>query len=245
MKLRVLSDLHLEVSRWDDPPAADADVVVLAGDIDNGARGLEWGLAHFSQPLLYVEGNHESYDGDFDQTAGLLAQAASGTRATCLDCGETRIDGVRFLGCALWTDYSLAGLDVRPMVIEASRRRNPDHQKIRRGTRLFQPEDAIEIHARHIAWLEAKLDEPFAGRTVVITHFAPHPNSIAPAFRDHPANPGFIIDLERLMGRAALWIHGHTHTRFDYRVNGTRVVSNPRGYPKEVTGFVPDWVVEV
>ena len=47
------------------------------------------------------------------------------------------------------------------------------------------------------------------------------------------------------MGRSALWIHGHTHTFFDYVVSGTRVVCNPRGYPGEPTGFVADFVVTV
>ena len=47
------------------------------------------------------------------------------------------------------------------------------------------------------------------------------------------------------MGRAALWIHGHTHTRFDYRVRGTRVVCNPRGYPGEPTDFRPDWTIDL
>ena len=32
------------------------------------------------------------------------------------------------------------------------------------------------------------------------------------------------------MGKACLWIHGHTHTSFDYRVGGCRVICNPRGY---------------
>jgi predicted phosphodiesterase len=30
-----------------------------------------------------------------------------------------------------------------------------------------------------------------------------------------------------------LWIHGHTHDPFDYEINGTRVICNPRGYPGE------------
>ena len=41
------------------------------------------------------------------------------------------------------------------------------------------------------------------------------------------------------MGKAALWIHGHTHTAFDYWVQGTRIVCNPRGYAHEYTGFQP------
>ena len=34
--------------------------------------------------------------------------------------------------------------------------------------------------------------------------------------------------------RAQLWIHGHTHDSFDYVVNGTRVVCNPRGIRAEM-----------
>ena len=125
----------------------------------------------------------------------------------------------------------------RARAIEQSRERNPDHRFIRQGDRAFAPEDAIALCTRHRSWLEARLAESHAGTTVVITHFAPHRGSIAPAFASHPANPGFIVPLDHLMGRAALWIHGHTHTCFDYAVEGTRVVCNARGYPDETTGF--------
>jgi hypothetical protein len=46
--------------------------------------------------------------------------------------------------------------------------------------------------------------------------------------------------------RVGLWIHGHTHRRVDTVVDGTRVVSNPRGYPHEpVGGYDPELVIEV
>ena len=84
-----------------------------------------------------------------------------------------------------------------------------------------------------------------AGTTVVVTHHVPHPASIAPRFTDHPLNPAFVSNLEDLMGHARLWIHGHTHHAFDYTVRGTRVLSNPRGYAGEETGFRADLVVEI
>jgi hypothetical protein len=130
-------------------------------------------------------------------------------------------------------------------VIEESRKLNPDYQKIRFGSRAMAPEDAIALCTRQRAWLTAELASPFSGKTVVITHFAPHPRSIAPAFANHRANPAFVLDLEDAMGRAVLWIHGHTHSFFDYRVRGTRVVCNPRGYPGEHTGFRPKLTVEI
>jgi len=243
MRLRVFSDLHLERQPFS-PPDAGADLVVLAGDIDNGAAGIEWARRTFAGPVIYLAGNHEYYEGEFDAVQDALRTAARASAVDLLDCGEAVFDGVRFLGCTLWTDYSLVAEAGRPAVIEAARKLGPDYQLIRRGARLFAPEDAIALCAQHRAWLEAKLAEPCFGKTVVVTHFAPHPRSIAPAYFGHRANPGFVLDLEHLMGRAVLWIHGHTHTFFDYRVEGTRVVCNPRGTPGELTGFRPDLTVE-
>ena len=41
MRLHILSDLHLEFSPYgDDLEPVQADVVVLAGDIHNGAKGV-------------------------------------------------------------------------------------------------------------------------------------------------------------------------------------------------------------
>jgi predicted phosphodiesterase len=243
MRILVLSDLHLEVHPFE-PAAASADLVVLAGDIDNGAAGVEWAERTFRAPVLYVAGNHEYYDHEFHEVRAAV-KAAGNDRVRLLDCSEAITDDVRFLGCTLWTDYTLVPEDARGAVIEQARAKNPDYEKIRFGERGFAPEDAIALCREHRAWLEGRLSEPFAGRTVVITHFAPHPCSIAPAYASNPANPGFVLDLSPLMGRAALWIHGHTHTAFDYEVSGTRVVCNPRGYPGEPTGFAADRLVEI
>jgi hypothetical protein len=46
--------------------------------------------------------------------------------------------------------------------------------------------------------------------------------------------------------RVELWIYGHTHRASDLEVEGTRVISNPRGYPHEpVDGFDPELVVDL
>ena len=243
-RIQFLSDLHLEVAPYV-PQQTGADFVVLAGDIHNGAAGIEWARACFSGPVLYVAGNHEYYEGEFGAVQDGLAAAASRTGVQLLDCTGHAAGRIRFLGCTLWTDYSLVPSGRRPRVIENSRTRNPDFELIRHGARKFAPEDAIAFATRHRHWLEERLAEPFDGVTVVVTHFAPHPQSIAPFYENHPANPSFVLDLEAMMGRAELWIHGHTHTRFDYRVRGTRVVCNPRGYPGEPTDFRPDWTIDI
>jgi len=44
-----------------------------------------------------------------------------------------------------------------------------------------------------------------------------------------------------------LWIHGHTHESFDYKIGKTRVVCNPRGYAstEKNKGFRPDYTLVV
>ncbi|TYP65328.1 metallophosphoesterase family protein [Stutzerimonas stutzeri] len=98
------------------------------------------------------------------------------------------------------------------------------------------------------SWLRSKLDEPFDGKTVVITHRAPSLRSLA----DSPdagtlLDAAYANDCEDLLGgeRVALWLHGHSHFAVDYEIRGTRVVCNPRGYPSEETGFDPKLVLTI
>lgn len=242
MRIRVFSDLHLEEAPFD-PPEAEADVVVLAGDIHNGPAGVEWARRKFAQPVVYVAGNHEPFDADFHATAAALRASAAGSSVHVLDCGEALICGVRFLGCTLWSDFELHGESGRAVAIEAMHRTAPDFRVITFGDRAFSPEDWLALHREHRAWLEERLAARFAGPTIVVTHFLPHPASITPQFATHPLNPGFASKLDRLVTRATVWIHGHTHAASNYLLGRTRVVCNPRGYPGEQTGFRANLVV--
>src|SRR5262245_10972432 len=126
MRILFLSDIHLEVAPYA-PADTGADLVVLAGDIHNGAAGMEWARQSFSAPVLYVAGNHEYYEGEFNAVRCELDAAAHRTGVRLLDCGEHVAGGIRFLGCTLWTDYSLVPDSRRPRAIENSRTRNPDY----------------------------------------------------------------------------------------------------------------------
>jgi predicted phosphodiesterase len=230
VRLHVLSDLHIEVTDFD-PPETGADVVVLAGDIHNGTQGLEWAAARFpGRRILYVPGNHEYYDGELRSVMDALAGRARELGIGLLDNAATEIDGVRFLGATLWTDFCLDGAARREEVMQLSRPYIVDFRAIRDGDGLFTPEASVQLHEASRKWLSDRLAEPFSGRTVVITHHAPHPLSVHARFTSHPANGGFVSNLEHMMGASVLWIHGHTHNSFDYSVGGTRVVCNPRGY---------------
>lgn len=244
MRLRILSDLHLEIASWD-PPPADADVVVLAGDIHNGTGGIEWAQRTFTGPVLYVPGNHEYYDGDLVETRAAMHAAARGSHVALLDRAAVTLGDVRFVGCTLWTDFALHGTAGARDAAAVLTRSSPDFRAIRDGDRPFGVERWLALHAEERDWLAASLAGGEPARTVVVTHFLPTLASIAPRFASHPLNPSAASRLEGLLGRARLWIHGHSHARYDHVENGCRVVCNPRGYRHETTGFLPDEVVVV
>jgi predicted phosphodiesterase len=232
MKLNILSDLHLTVAPLVHP-RNDADVVILAGDVARPHEAIAWAQA-FAKPVFYVPGNHEFYGGEIDETRAALRAASERTCVRVLDDDVAVHDGVRFVGSTLWTDFLLSGPEHRDAAMQEGRRFLRDFTRIRCGSGPYTPQDSAARFAAHRRFLARTLAMPFPGPTVVVTHHAPSPASIHPRFRGSALNACFISDLEALMDgeRVALWIHGHTHDSFDYVVNGTRVVCNPRGYAR-------------
>ncbi len=246
MKIHILSDLHTELTAFT-PAATDADVVVLAGDIGGGTGGLDWAAQHArpggafaGKDVVYVAGNHEYYGQSWQSLPGVLRdrQQEIGLPALhLLDCDEAIIGGVRFLGCELWTDFELFGGDRHAMaeqmaacvtsLTDFTRIRNDGHGNLRPGV-------VRERHLRHRSWLAGKLRESPDGRwrkTVVVTHHLPSMQSVEGRWRLDLASAGFASNLDDIAALVdGIWIHGHTHASFDYRIAGCRVVCNPRGY---------------
>jgi predicted phosphodiesterase len=257
MRIRIMSDLHTELYPFATPELADAraprgkalqDVVVLAGDIGGAEGTIRWALHAFPDtPVVFVPGNHEYYNNHLEQTATRMKRAAAGTNVRILDNEELVIDGVRFLGSTLWTDFELFGSDEnRILALAAAKRCMADFSCITYGSAgRFTPEQSVMLHREAVRWLEEKLHESFDGPTVVVTHHVPHWKSVHPRWVKDIVSAAFASDLERLMGFSKLWIHGHTHDCFDYQVRGTRVVCNPRGYRGENPEFNPRLVVKV
>jgi Icc-related predicted phosphoesterase len=240
MKIWVLSDLHLRMSEIDwDIEFPDADVCVVAGDVtDPPLESLAWlqkNIAH-RMPVVFVAGNHEYYGQSYSEA---LAEAKSESwrfpTVHFLEKDETVIGGVRFLGATMWTDFDLYETPERSMQT-ASLYMN-DYRAIefsQNPRRRFSAEITRAIHKDSRAWLEQALAESFDGPTVVVTHTCPHPLSIHDQYAGDALNPAFTSDLSAVIERfqPEAWMHGHTHSTFDYVVPGTktRVVCNPRGY---------------
>lgn len=262
MKLWILSDLHIESCVWDMPsPAPDYDVLIAAGDIhDPASHGVEWLASRAGgKPVIYVPGNHEWFAHRQHFTVKSETKAARKAAARhgvhFLMDEAVVIDGVRFLGATLWTDWELQGNAAAAMGTAAMGM--PDHEVIypKKVGRALSPLQTRKWHLASRAWLEAQL--PKTGNwdsTVVVTHHLPHPDSVSLQFMGSPLNPAFASDLSELVEScgAALWVHGHTHHSCDYLAGSTRIVCNPKGYgpkaagaPIENRGFDPMFVVQV
>lgn len=241
MRIHYFSDIHLEFGPLQLPEVA-ADVVVAAGDIGVGLQGMSW-LAQFDKPVIYVAGNHEFYKHDHVELLPRLEQAALGTPVQFLENKVHVLDGVRFLGCTLWTDLGAGDEDVSRLEDSVN-----DFHRIRFDGRPYRFEHYLALHRRSRTWLAQALQRPFSGKTVVVTHHAP-------TFWSWDNRPSalnrfaYCNDLRGLMYEydIAAWFHGHTHVVWDYRCGDTRILCNPRGYHgrRPVEDFRPDRVIEI
>lgn len=250
VRLHVLSDLHIE-RRPFETGGVEADVVVLAGDIDRGTRGVEWAARWADgRPVLYVAGNHEFYGHSLPGLVDELRAAADGSNVHVLENDEVRLDGTRFLGCTLWSDFDFDGAERRAesMAICARVVNDYEHITFDPDGRTLAPPDTRMLHESSRRWLASRLAQPHEGPTVIVTHHAPLIRGRPRSSALRAVAGAFASDVTELMGadRVALWIFGHTHRTADLHMRGTHVVSNPRGYPHEpVSGFDPGRVIEV
>ncbi len=249
----VLADLHLDewLAKGRDPIAfldpaklAALDALIVAGDLANKPK-VRWPrmLAHLGQyvplPRIHVlPGNHDYYDHVLDgedRLARICAEAgAHFAQKRAIVIGETR-----YLCCTLWTDFALGG-SIQSGMYQAEKRMN-DYLYIRMQSaryRKITPIDIARVHANHRAWLEARLAEPFAGRTIVLTHHAPLGTCLR---EENEISSAYASDLSALIDtyQPDAWLYGHTHHPCTLQRGRTEVRCVSLGYPYQVENGIP------
>jgi Icc-related predicted phosphoesterase len=266
MRLLVFSDLHLEHKpNWSLPQSfPDYDVCVAAGDIDGSPaesiRRLASNPGLRSKPIVFTPGNHEFYGNVLEDAIEEGRAAAAGTNVHFLNADSVTIDGVKFIGATLWTDYALHGN--QELGMDAAKYGMNDHRYIKRrairpgtpGKFRLEPKEAQWHHMCQWRYIQKELATGLSGPTVVVTHHAPSPRSLPPRFAGDPLNVAYASDLERLIQQLKpnLWLHGHIHTSVDYCIGETRIRTNPKGYGPggayrgtENAAFDPQLVIEL
>lgn len=252
-KIHILSDLHYEFhadagkSFTDCLPSAEktgADALVVAGDLcpapgrygTFGKRDLPNALGMLCDKyprVIFVSGNHEFYGASWEslyECRGKILGSPRFRNLHWLDDDICELSGVRILGTSLWF-------------------RRDDHAP------KDQMNDFRAIHgfedwvykenerAEKFLYAELRKDD------VLLTHYLPSHESVAPEFAGSPLNAFFVCDIEDLIAvrKPQLAIHGHTHSSMNYPLGPTRVVCNPFGYAghEENPKFDPGLVIDI
>lgn len=249
-----MSDLHVEFYGTAAMPRAvdGTDFVIVAGDTCRGlVRAVETLRDAFPRvEVATVPGNHEYYGSELgaELEAGRVRARQLGVHLLSDDA--VTIGRARVVGCTLWTDYCLFGADLRELAMHTARDAMMDHKRIawrKIPWARFRPEEAAALHLRSRNFVETELAKVHPGPVIVVSHHGMTLEAVSPVNQRSLLSAAYASELLPLIDRhrPAAWVSGHTHHPMNLRRNGTKLVSNGRGYPGENAGFDPAFVMEL
>jgi predicted phosphodiesterase len=255
----LLSDLHLEFNGLTLP---GGDTLLLAGDVcvasalrptatnassrkhKKKVDAFVHGECSKYRRVFYIAGNHEHYQGIYDDTHDILREYLKDSNVQFLHNETADLeDGVMLWAGTYWTDFNKDDWFAK----DAARRGMNDFYVIHRrenpinlggpyrvGPPKLHPSDLVEENTRAQESLSAALVANPDKKFVVMTHHCPSMLSSHPRFQGDMLNYAYcntkidnwIADQHQIK----VWVHGHTHDSYDYMVDGCRVLCNPRGY---------------
>lgn len=256
MLLNIISDLHLDINNTIDLDEKlydlGSDVVnIIAGDINpNIEDKINFLSKKFSGKIIFVNGNHDYYHHDIKndtlkyKTIKYI-QENNINNIVFLEKDTFFIDNVRIIGCTLWTDFNLYNTPVYSK-FQIEKKIN-DYNNIFYDEKKIKTENIEEENRNSVNFLVSELNKKWVGKTIVVTHHAPLPDSLSINFFGNKLNPAFASDFGNIIDHyfPDIWIHGHIHSFSNYFRNKTRIVCNPYGYDHENTGYRYPFVIEI
>lgn len=260
MKIKLVSDLHLEFGDIDIYNEQNCDVLILSGDImvaqdlhdypadylnkqntfgarQNAAILYRSFLKRCSDRfphVIFVAGNHEYYHGKFpDAVDYLREECAAYPNVYFLEMDSKQIEDITFVGCTLWTDMNKGD----PVTLYSVSDMMNDFRIVRNSQRNYarlRPQDTVNKHHDHVAYIKHVVENDATKKYVVVGHHSPSKLSTHEKYKgERIMNGCYSSDLSDFIldhPQIKLWTHGHTHYPFDYMLGETRIVCNPRGY---------------
>ena len=274
MKLRILSDLHLDIN--DNVPfsLANKDVfTIICGDIyGNPRQTIEWINNNIKQGV-FIEGNHIGYDSEhsIQYIENFLCKHFPATaQITYLKDTHKIVDDIVFVGGILWTDFELYGPEWKSLYkLYATQLMNDfkynyvnmeysaqeTEQNFREllenlQIRQLHPSDTEQMFKHTLKNIKNACERFPDKKIVVVTHHAPSTKSVSDIYLTDKTTPAFANNLEQFIldyPNIKLWCHGHIHSASDYRIGNCRIICNPRGYVKlgEHSGFIDNLIIEL
>ena len=258
MKIRILSDLHLDINGYP-PPLSDKDsFTIICGDIAGSVQtACQW-LDENIHNGLFVAGNHMFYSEPKltveDIVEKYQAKYPLDKPVSFLNNSYKIIDDTVFVGATLWTDYRLFGAGAAPLYKYAATMGMNDFRlgHIRQNGRIARltPEYCEAQFEQSLAYIKKVVEAYPDKNIVVITHHAPSVKSVDKEYLNSGLSPSFANNLDQFIldhPNIKLWCHGHIHSFKNYQIGKCRVVCNPKGYARlnEKTRFQPNFTVDL
>ena len=231
MKIQIMSDFHVNTWRQLDICVdPSADIILVPGDVHYSVEKTceylwqvtkEWNI-----PIFFCLGNHEAEDVGFENAVAYARNFVKDKPLLKFFQDDVLVyEGVTFIGATLWADLKLFGEHEYWFVKQACQ-----------SIHDFETIPDLSVYAME-KWHQKSVDvieqalyrSERSNKAVVMTHFAPSFRSIHPQYAKDRISGYFASNLEHLMGFEGVWIHGHTHSSFDYQMGDTRVICNPIG----------------
>lgn len=256
MNLHPVSDLHIAKGEIVEPLPLCADVLVLAGDVIEGASNVQAIAAaaknyiEACRPVLFVAGNHEFFGSIYAQAIRSLHRECAKLGITFLHNRALTIEGVDFFGATLWTSFVLPGMSDKRGNISTGAHFMPEYRMCwtdKRGGQPLSPDYTIRAHNKSRRLLEKFLFLKSNRPKCVITHHAPSLQGVAPRYRGSTTTAAFVTNMEPMIAQHGphVWVFGHTHFHVDKMLMRTRLFSNPRGYTSQREDFKPSKTVRI
>jgi predicted phosphodiesterase len=237
MKIRIVSDLHLEFSKKIIKSLISSqednycDCLIMAGDIVTykNINDLVDILDIFSpryQKIFYVLGNHEYYHKNDINIVNLYREICNKyPNVILLENDSYKLnDNWTILGTTLWSNISEKGL------------------RMMSDGRYISMEDILEKHTKAVKFLEDQInlrevateDGSLSSENfIVVTHHLPSKSLVHRKY-SHYDNSGFASSCDHLFrDNIKYFVYGHTHTKSITKIGQTNLICNSLGYPGE------------
>lgn len=114
--------------------------------------------------------------------------------------------------------------------------------------RLITSVEVVKMFKKNVKFITKELkilkssDRNYKHVNVVFTHHKPY---LSNTYNVNTLDPAYESDLKYLFSPLTLWAYGHTHKYDKSYQSNTLLYSNPRGYPRQKTGYKYDEVIRI
>jgi predicted phosphodiesterase len=263
--VRIFSDTHLDRffkycnELWNPIPLeTDSETaLILAGDIWEGDKFIEHSSKSWIKPLserfhsiIIVLGNHDCWGENLTKIYKKIQNRLFDENlfnVHLLQNNKIIIDGTKFLGGTLWTDFN----NKDPFTIWQAKQYMNDYNYIRIGDqyRKLLADDILKEHIDTRDFIFESAHKKDCEKVIVVSHHTPSFQTCDDRYKGGGFTNGYyhtelgdnIVDSE-----IGLWCYGHTHAPKQFNIGNTLLVNNAVGYvPFEQTGYDPECLIDI